>query len=164
MRLPSARPRSVHSGVSMVFRPIPYEGERFLASFAIPGVPAGLRNTTEDEIRAALNRSMSESVGRVAPRPPDSSPSVGRGDPSAPGGGQGSGRPTTGGESSSSLIPHPSSLIPHPPPACVWRRPRCGVCSSRSGGRRRESLLFVVCCLLFSTQSILLFVPVLLDF
>lgn len=32
------------------------EGERFLASFAIPGVPAGLRNTTEDAIRAALER------------------------------------------------------------------------------------------------------------
>lgn len=32
------------------------DGERFLASFAIPGVPAGLRNTTEDEVRAALER------------------------------------------------------------------------------------------------------------
>ena len=32
------------------------EGERFLASFAIPGVPAGQRNTTEDEIKAALGR------------------------------------------------------------------------------------------------------------
>ena len=32
------------------------EGERFLASFAIPGVPAGQRNTTEDEIRQALER------------------------------------------------------------------------------------------------------------
>ena len=32
------------------------EGERFLASFAIPGVPAGQRTTTEEEIRAALAR------------------------------------------------------------------------------------------------------------
>ena len=32
------------------------EGERFLASFAIPGVPAGQRNTTEAEISAALSR------------------------------------------------------------------------------------------------------------
>ena len=30
------------------------EGERFLASFAIPGVPAGQRSTTEGEIRKAL--------------------------------------------------------------------------------------------------------------
>ena len=30
------------------------EGERFLASFAVPGVPAGLRNTTEKEVLAAL--------------------------------------------------------------------------------------------------------------
>ena len=43
----------------------PEEGERFLASFAIPGVPAGQRNTTEDEIRAALSRRIepSESDG-----------------------------------------------------------------------------------------------------
>lgn len=40
----------------------PYEGERFLASFAIPGVPAGLRNTSEAELLAALNRSADESV------------------------------------------------------------------------------------------------------
>ena len=32
------------------------EGERFLASFAIPGVKAGQRNTTEQEIAAALLR------------------------------------------------------------------------------------------------------------
>lgn len=30
------------------------EGERFLASFAIPGVRAGKRNASEDEVRAAL--------------------------------------------------------------------------------------------------------------
>ena len=48
----------------------PYEGERFLASFAIPGVPAGLRNTTEEEIRAALRRTKEESIGgRGATRP-----------------------------------------------------------------------------------------------
>ena len=34
------------------------EGERFLASFAIPGVAAGQRSTTEEEIRAALSRSV----------------------------------------------------------------------------------------------------------
>ena len=34
----------------------PEEGERFLASFAVPGVPAGLRYTSEDEIRKALAR------------------------------------------------------------------------------------------------------------
>ena len=34
----------------------PDEGERFLASFAIPGVRAGQRNTTEKEIAAALAR------------------------------------------------------------------------------------------------------------
>lgn len=32
------------------------EGERFLASFAVPGVPAGQRNTSEAEIRSALAR------------------------------------------------------------------------------------------------------------
>lgn len=32
------------------------EGERFLASFAIPGVKAGQRNTTVEELNAALNR------------------------------------------------------------------------------------------------------------
>ena len=33
----------------------PEEGERFLASFAIPGVPAGQRSTTEEEIRRVLS-------------------------------------------------------------------------------------------------------------
>ncbi len=32
------------------------EGERFLASFAVPGVPAGLRATSEAEIQSALGR------------------------------------------------------------------------------------------------------------
>lgn len=40
------------------------EGERFLASFAIPGVDAGQRNTTEEELCAALKR-------RVDVRPDD---------------------------------------------------------------------------------------------
>lgn len=31
------------------------EGERFLASFAIPGVPAAIRSTTEEEVRKALD-------------------------------------------------------------------------------------------------------------
>ncbi len=34
------------------------EGERFLASFAIPGVKAGQRNTTLEEITASLSRSI----------------------------------------------------------------------------------------------------------
>ena len=34
----------------------PEEGERFLASFAVPGVKAGQRNTTAGEIEAALAR------------------------------------------------------------------------------------------------------------
>ena len=36
-----------------------HEGDRFLASFAVPGVKAGQRNTTVDEIKAALGRSVS---------------------------------------------------------------------------------------------------------
>ncbi len=34
------------------------EGDRFLASFAVPGVKAAQRNTTVDEIKAALERSV----------------------------------------------------------------------------------------------------------
>lgn len=45
--------KGIRTGWSEVF---PEEGERFLASFAIPGVPAGQRNTTEEEIQAALGR------------------------------------------------------------------------------------------------------------
>ena len=45
--------KGIRNGWSDVFAE---EGERFLASFAIPGVPAGQRNTTEDEIKAALSR------------------------------------------------------------------------------------------------------------
>ena len=36
-----------------------HEGDRFLASFAVPGVKAAQRNTTVDEIKAALERSVS---------------------------------------------------------------------------------------------------------
>ena len=43
----------IRTGWSGVF---PEEGERFLASFAIPGVPAGQRTTSEAEISAALAR------------------------------------------------------------------------------------------------------------
>ena len=45
--------KGIRNGWAEVF---PEEGERFLASFAIPGVPAGQRNTTEEEIKAALER------------------------------------------------------------------------------------------------------------
>ena len=45
--------KGVRTGWADVFAD---EGERFLASFAIPGVPAGQRNTTEEEIKAALSR------------------------------------------------------------------------------------------------------------
>lgn len=47
--------KGINDGWSSVFKD---EGERFLASFAIPGVPAGQRNTTEDEIVAALSRAV----------------------------------------------------------------------------------------------------------
>lgn len=43
----------IRTGWSSVFSE---EGERFLASFAIPGVPAGQRSTTEEELVAALSR------------------------------------------------------------------------------------------------------------
>ena len=54
--------KGIRTGWADVF---PEEGERFLASFAIPGVPAGQRNTTEEEIKAALSRRIepSESDG-----------------------------------------------------------------------------------------------------
>lgn len=51
--------KGIKTGWEDVF---PFEGERFLASFAVPGVPAGQRSTTEDEIRAALGRSAAESI------------------------------------------------------------------------------------------------------
>ena len=39
-----------------------HEGERFLASFAVPGVKAAQRNTTVEEIESALGRSVSISA------------------------------------------------------------------------------------------------------
>ena len=45
--------KGILTGWSEVF---PEEGERFFASFAIPGVKAGQRNTTVEELSAALGR------------------------------------------------------------------------------------------------------------
>ena len=45
--------KGVRTGWAEVFE---HEGERFLASFEIPGVPAGQRNTKVEEIEAALAR------------------------------------------------------------------------------------------------------------
>ena len=44
--------KNIRNGWSDVFK---LEGECFLASFAIPGVKAGQRNTSEKEFQAALN-------------------------------------------------------------------------------------------------------------
>ena len=44
--------KGIKEGWAEVF---PEEGERFLASFAIPGVPAGQRSTTEEEILKVLS-------------------------------------------------------------------------------------------------------------
>ena len=52
--------RGIRTGWADVFAA---EGERFLASFAIPGVPAGQRSTTEEEISAALTRKVENAVG-----------------------------------------------------------------------------------------------------
>ena len=48
--------KGILTGWSDVFE---HEGDRFLASFAVPGVKAAQRNTTVDEIKAALERSVS---------------------------------------------------------------------------------------------------------
>ena len=45
--------KGILTGWSDVFE---HEGDRFLASFAVPGVKAGQRNTTVEEIEAALGR------------------------------------------------------------------------------------------------------------
>ena len=47
--------KGILTGWSDVFE---YEGDRFLASFAVPGVKAGQRNTTVEEIESALGRSV----------------------------------------------------------------------------------------------------------
>ena len=44
--------QGIRDGWAAVF---PEEGERFLASFAIPGVPAGQRSTSEEKLREALH-------------------------------------------------------------------------------------------------------------
>ena len=49
--------KGIRTGWSEVF---PEEGERFFASFAIPGVKAGQRNTTVEEIEKALARNWHE--------------------------------------------------------------------------------------------------------
>ena len=45
--------KGILDGWSDIF---PEEGERFLAGFAVPGVPVSVRNTTEREIQEALRR------------------------------------------------------------------------------------------------------------
>ena len=52
--------KGVRTGWAEVF---PLEGERFLASFAIPGVPAGLRSVAEAEVREALARKVAADGG-----------------------------------------------------------------------------------------------------
>ena len=54
--------KGIRTGWADVFE---REGDRFLASFAIPGVKAGQRSTSEEEMRRALE-------GKVAPQPTDS--------------------------------------------------------------------------------------------
>ena len=50
--------KGILTGWSEVF---PEEGDRFFASFAIPGVKAGQRNTTVEELNAALGRKVAVS-------------------------------------------------------------------------------------------------------
>ena len=52
--------KGILTGWSDVF---PEEGERFFASFAVPGVNAGQRNTTVEELSAALKREVAASPG-----------------------------------------------------------------------------------------------------
>ena len=49
--------RGIRTGWADVFE---LEGDRFLASFAIPGVPAGQRSTTEEKLREALDNKPSK--------------------------------------------------------------------------------------------------------
>ena len=57
--------KGIRTGWADVFE---LEGERFLASFAIPGVPAGQRNTTEEEILKALeHNALAPSTKHQAP-------------------------------------------------------------------------------------------------
>ena len=50
--------KGIRTGWADVFE---HEGDRFLASFAIPGVKAGQRNTTVEELEAALKREVAAS-------------------------------------------------------------------------------------------------------
>lgn len=52
--------KGIATGWADVF---PEEGERFFASFAIPGVKAGQRNTTVEELEAALGRTVAPADG-----------------------------------------------------------------------------------------------------
>lgn len=52
--------KGMRTGWSDVFSE---DGERFLASFALPGVQAGQRNTTCDELQKALNRTIAPHEG-----------------------------------------------------------------------------------------------------
>ncbi len=52
--------KGILTGWSDVFKD---EGERFLASFAVPGVKAGQRNTTAGEVEAALGRQVEADAG-----------------------------------------------------------------------------------------------------
>jgi len=66
--------KGISTGWSEVFE---REGERFLASFAIPGVKAGQRNTTADELFAAINRPSTRSTPSTRLKtPPSTRPSL----------------------------------------------------------------------------------------
>lgn len=52
--------KGIRDGWSDVFEG---EGERFLAGFAVPGVPVSVRNTSEEEISAALSRKIAVESG-----------------------------------------------------------------------------------------------------
>ncbi len=57
---PAVIEKGIRTGWADVFE---REGERFLASFAIPGVKAGQRSTSEEEIRLALDKTAAPKDG-----------------------------------------------------------------------------------------------------
>ena len=57
---PAVIEKGIRSGWADVFE---REGERFLASFAIPGVKAGQRSTREEEIRSVLDQTLAPKDG-----------------------------------------------------------------------------------------------------
>ena len=65
--------KGISTGWAEVFE---HEGERFLASFAIPGVKAGQRNTTADELLAAINRPSTRSTCSTRLKTPPSARST----------------------------------------------------------------------------------------